>query len=69
MDDILSLVKYNSMERNMAANPQNTAQRSKKSAASRQSEKKGPGRGWHGDSAGHAAAGAQSHKNKSKSNG
>ena len=23
----------------------------------------GQGRGWHGDSAGHAAAGSQSHKN------
>lgn len=50
----------------MTDNPQNAAQRNKKSPASRQANKKGPGRGWHGDSAGHAAAGAQSHKNKNK---
>lgn len=29
----------------------------------------GQGRGWHGDSAGHAAAGRQSHKNSQKHSG
>jgi len=29
-----------------------------------QSQESGPGRGWHGDSEGHARAGSQSHKNK-----
>lgn len=43
---------------NQPNSPQQPQRRSSKTANS------GPGRGWHGDSEGHARAGSQSHKNK-----
>lgn len=51
----------------MATNKQNQGSRSSSDRASqnRQSQKQSSskGRGWHGDSEGHAKAGSQSHKN------
>lgn len=47
---------------NRQSNKSNNNQSSQRSSNKTQSG--GPGRGWHGDSEGHARAGSQSHKNK-----
>lgn len=52
----------NSQNPNRPRNEQGEFESTRRSA--RQSNKQGPGRGWHGDSEGHARAGSQSHKNK-----
>lgn len=53
------------------ANTQNRSDDRQSNKTSNQSKQRrssksqqGPGRGWHGDSEGHARAGSQSHKNK-----
>jgi hypothetical protein len=52
----------NTQNRNQPRNEQGEFE--SKRRFGRQTNKQGPGRGWHGDSEGHARAGSQSHKNK-----
>lgn len=48
----------------MANNSKNRSSAKQPSNRPSNAQPKGPGRGWHGDSEGHARAGSQSHKNK-----
>lgn len=47
---------------NRESNKKNSSQSAQRRSA--KTPNSGPGRGWHGDSEGHARAGSQSHKNK-----
>lgn len=54
----------NQQNRSPRQNVRSSSERQSRSQKSSSQTSKGTGRGWHGDSEGHARAGSQSHKNR-----